>query len=51
MQQPAWKPQAPVQEAVEASQPPLSPEQEVVIRLMRQHSLAQALRLYGKGKT
>lgn len=29
-------------------QPPLTPEQEHVVRLMRQHSLANALRLYGK---
>lgn len=31
-----------------ANQPPLTPQEEAVVRLMRQHSLANALRLYGK---
>ena len=38
----------PVVAAVEVVEQPLTPEQEIVVKLMRQHSLANALRLHGK---
>lgn len=34
--------------AQHATQPPLTPEQERIVTMMRQHSLANALRLHGK---
>ena len=34
--------------AQHATQPPLTPEQEHIVKLIRQHSLANALRLHGK---